>query len=115
VKGAIHLFGEIQEQKTTKTSNMACISTTFKYIVLLFNLLFFFLGCAIIGVGIYMQVKMAAYFDLLGDITINSATIFIIVGVIITIISFFWMLWCHHGKRMYDVHLCLLDHPVASY
>jgi len=36
-----------------------------------------------------MQVKMAAYFDLLGDITINSATIFIIIGVIITIISFF--------------------------
>jgi len=68
---------------------MGCVSTSFKYIVLLFNLLFFFLGCAIIGVGIYMQVKMAAYFDLLGDITINSATIFIIVGVIITIISFF--------------------------
>jgi len=68
---------------------MACLSTTFKYIVLLFNLLFFFLGCAIIGVGIYMQVKMAAYFDLLGDITINSATIFIIIGVIITIVSFF--------------------------
>jgi len=69
--------------------NMACLSTTLKYIVLLFNLLFFFLGCAIIGCGIYMQVKMAAYFDLLGDITINSATIFIIIGVIITIISFF--------------------------
>jgi len=69
--------------------NMGCVSTSFKYIVLLFNLLFFFLGCAIIGVGIYMQVKMAAYFDLLGDITINSATIFIIIGVIITIISFF--------------------------
>lgn len=68
---------------------MACFSTTLKYIVLLFNLLFFFLGCAIIGCGIYMQVKMAAYFDLLGDITINSATIFIIIGVIITIISFF--------------------------
>jgi len=68
---------------------MACFSTTLKYIVLLFNLLFFFLGCAIIGVGIYMQVKMAAFFDLLGDITINSATIFIIIGVIITIVSFF--------------------------
>jgi len=36
-----------------------------------------------------MQVKMAAYFDLLGDITINSATIFIIIGVIVAIISFF--------------------------
>jgi len=68
---------------------MACLSTTLKYIVLLFNLLFFFLGCAIIGVGIYMQIKMAAYFDLLGDITINSATIFIIIGVVVTIISFF--------------------------
>lgn len=72
-----------------KRRNMACFSTTLKYIVLLFNLLFFFLGCAIIGVGIYMQVKMATYFDLLGDITINSSTIFIIIGVIITIISFF--------------------------
>ena len=72
-----------------KRLNMGCVSTSFKYIVLLFNLIFFFLGCAIIGVGIYMQVKMAAYFDLLGDITINSATIFIIIGVIITIISFF--------------------------
>jgi len=36
-----------------------------------------------------MQIKMAAYFDLLGDITINSATIFIIIGVVVTIISFF--------------------------
>jgi len=68
---------------------MACLSTTLKYLVLLFNLLFFFLGCAIIGIGIYMQVKMAAYFDLLGNITINSATIFIILGCIVTIISFF--------------------------
>lgn len=68
---------------------MACLSTTLKYIVLLFNLLFFFLGCAIIGVGIYLQIKMAAYFDVLGDITINSATIFIIIGVVVTIISFF--------------------------
>ena len=68
---------------------MACLSTTLKYVVLLFNLLFFFLGCAIIGIGIYMQVKMAAYFDLLGNITINSATIFIIIGLIVTIISFF--------------------------
>ena len=84
----IHLV-KYKNKRQQKQLNMACISTTFKYIVLLFNLLFFFLGCAIIGVGIYMQVKMAAYFDLLGDITINSATIFIIVGVIITIISFF--------------------------
>jgi len=68
---------------------MACLSTTLKYMVLLFNLLFFFLGCAIIGLGIYMQIKMAAYFDLLGNITITSATILIILGAIVTIISFF--------------------------
>jgi hypothetical protein len=36
-----------------------------------------------------MQIKMAAYFDLLGDLPINSATIFIIIGVVVTIISFF--------------------------
>ena len=68
---------------------MACLSTTFKYLVLLFNLLFFFLGCAIVGCGIYMKIMMATYFDLLGNLPVDSATICIIIGVIVTIVAFF--------------------------
>jgi CD63 antigen len=58
-------------------------------LVLVINLLLFIVGLAITGVGIYLQVEMAEYFDLLGDIKINSATIIIIIGCIVTIITFF--------------------------
>jgi hypothetical protein len=58
-------------------------------LVLVINLLLFIVGLAIIGVGIYLQVEMADYFDLFGDIKINSATIIIIIGCVVTIITFF--------------------------
>jgi hypothetical protein len=58
-------------------------------LVLVINLLLFIVGLAITGVGIYLQVEMADYFDLLGDIKVNSATIIIIIGCIVTIITFF--------------------------
>ena len=60
-----------------------------KIMVMTFNLLLFFIGCAVLGFGIYLQLEMATYFDLLGDMTINSATLFIVIGAIIMIISFF--------------------------
>ena len=75
---------------------MDCLSKTLKCMVFLFNLLFFFLGCAIIGVGIYVKIKMSAYFDLFGNNTITSATILIIIGVIVAIISLFG---CCGAKR----------------
>lgn len=58
-------------------------------LVVAINLLLFLVGLAIIGCGIYLQVKMADYFDLFGDIKISSATIIIIIGSIVTIITFF--------------------------
>ena len=58
-------------------------------LVVTINLLLFIVGLAIIGCGIYLQLKMADYFDLFGDINISSATIIIIIGCIVTIITFF--------------------------
>ena len=66
----------------------SCIENCGKKLVVAINLLLFIVGLAITGCGIYLQVMMADYFDLFGDIKISSATIIIIVGCIVTIITF---------------------------
>ena len=69
---------------------MACsMANCWQKLVVAINLLLFLVGLAIIGIGVYLQVQMADYFDLLGDIKISSATIIIIIGSIVTIVTFF--------------------------
>ena len=46
---------------------MACIGKTLKVTVIAFNILFFLLGCAILGYGIYLQLKQANYMVSFGD------------------------------------------------
>ena len=53
------------------------------------NFFFFVAGCGITTLGIYLQITMKSYFDILGESAIlSSSLIFIIVGVIITLVSF---------------------------
>ena len=74
---------------------MGFCSSTFKFFTFLFNFIFFLVGVAIIGLGSYMAISMKDYFDFLGLSEIDgmkniglSSYIFIIVGVIVTIIAF---------------------------
>lgn len=70
---------------------MGFCSSTFRFFVFLFNFIFFLAGCGIIGLGAYMYIKMGDYFDFLGtsEAAVGmSAIIFIVAGVVITIISF---------------------------
>lgn len=73
---------------------MGFCSSTFKFFVFLFNFIFFLAGIAIIGLGSFMAIKMKDYFDFLGTSELVGANvglssyIFIVVGVIVTIISF---------------------------
>jgi len=68
---------------------MACIGKTLQVTAIVFNILFFLVGCAILGCGIYLQLEQANYLDLFGDHSGYSAIIFIVVGGIMMTISFF--------------------------
>jgi glucan phosphoethanolaminetransferase (alkaline phosphatase superfamily) len=72
---------------------MGFCGSTFKFLVFLFNFIFFLAGVAIIGLGSYMAINMKDYFDFLStsDLAPNvgvSSYIFIVVGVIVAIIAF---------------------------
>jgi len=78
-----------------------CLGTTIKYLLFATNFLVFVLGCAVLGVGIWVLVDAKSFTDLFGqindildqDVTISiysSATyILIAVAVIVILISFF--------------------------
>lgn len=72
---------------------MGFCGSTFKFLVFLFNFIFFLAGVAIIGLGSYMAIKMKDYFDFLSTSELApgvgvSSYIFIVVGVLVTIVSF---------------------------
>ena len=75
---------------------MGFCSSTFKFFVFLLNFIFFLAGVAIIGIGAYMAIKMKDYFDFFATSDVKglenvglSSYVFIIVGVLVTVISFF--------------------------
>ena len=45
---------------------MSCCDNMLKYIVFLFNFIFFLTGTVLIGAGAYVQIQMKNYFDFLG-------------------------------------------------
>jgi len=60
-----------------------------KYLLFIFNFVFFVTGAVILGVGIWVKVKYEHYFLFVGNQFISSPILLIIVGVIITVIAFF--------------------------
>lgn len=68
---------------------MSCCDNMLKYIVFLFNFIFFLTGTVLIGAGAYVQIQMKNYFDFLGSQYLNSSIIFIIIGVVVLVVAFF--------------------------
>jgi len=60
-----------------------------KYLLFIFNFVFFVTGGIILGVGIWVKVKYEHYFLFVGNQFISSPILLIIVGTIITVIAFF--------------------------
>ena len=69
---------------------MGVCDSIFKFFVLLFNFIFFLVGCAIIGLGSYMYFEMKDYLSFLGKTGfVDSTIVLIVVGVVLTVVSFF--------------------------
>lgn len=69
-------------------------NTCIKYLVFIFNFLFFLVGCGLLGIGIYSKVGDNDYIDVAEDLSsiseyITLGNILIAVGVIILIVAFF--------------------------
>lgn len=68
---------------------MNCCDSMLKYIVFLCNFVFFLTGCAVLGIGIYVQLTMKDYYDFLEEKYLGSAIILMVVGGVILIVAFF--------------------------
>ena len=68
---------------------MGACDTMLKYIVFLFNFVFFLMGIGLIGIGAYIQINMSQYLDFLGETYLNTSVILIIIGVVVLVVTFF--------------------------
>lgn len=68
---------------------MGCCDKMFKYVIFLFNFVFFLTSVALIGIGAYIQVHMSKYLDFLGNTYLNTSIMLIIIGVVMMIVTFF--------------------------
>jgi len=68
---------------------MSCCEVLIKYIVFLFNFVFFLTSVALIGIGAYIQINMTKYLDFLGNTYLNTSIILIIIGALMLIVTFF--------------------------
>ena len=89
---------------------MGVCDSILKFLVFVFNILFFVVGCGIIGLGCYMYFEMKDYLSFLGDTGFVDATIgFIVVGVILTVVSFFGICAvCTDNSCMFKGFGCLM-------
>lgn len=60
-----------------------------RYIVFLFNFVFFLTSIALIGIGAYIQIHMRQYLDFLSNTYLNTSIILIIIGGVMLIVTFF--------------------------
>jgi len=69
---------------------MGCGTKVVQILFFIFNFLFFLLGCAVLGVGIYSRVENDTWRDLIDSNTIVlAANLLIAAGVIVALIGFF--------------------------
>jgi len=89
---------------------MGVCDSILKFLVFVFNFLFFVVGCGIIGLGCYMYFEMKDYLSFLGDTGFVDATIgFIVIGVILTVVSFFGICAvCTDNSCMFKGFGCLM-------
>ena len=95
---------------------MGVCDSILKFFVYLFNIVFFFVGCAIIGLGCYMYFEMKEYLSFLEDTGFVDSTIgFIVVGVVLTGVSFFGICaLCMHSSCMLKSFGCLMAIVVVA-
>ena len=92
---------------------MCVCDSILKFLVFFFNLLSFVVGCGIIGLGCKNGPRyfgMKDYMSFLGDTGLEDATIgFIVIGVILTVVSFFGICAvCTDNSCMYKGFGCLM-------
>lgn len=66
-----------------------CFTNCWKYLMSTFNALFLLIGLGLLGYGIYLQLTLESYEDILGYENVNPGTFLIIIGGIMIIIAFF--------------------------
>jgi len=76
------------------SSDLEGCDSVIKYLVFIFNFLFFIVGCALLGVGIYLKVGDNKFIDVAEELSTISkyatlGNLMIAVGVIILIVAFF--------------------------
>lgn len=67
----------------------SCRHSCVKYFVLVFNLLFALAGLTVVGLGAYIQIGARHYLDFLNSTYLNIPIIFIVLGSVIFLVSFF--------------------------
>jgi len=65
-----------------------CCSSMLQGLLLVVNLIIFGCGVAVLGGGIYMQVEMSNYLMFLDNQAVSTATVLIVIGALITLVSF---------------------------
>jgi len=76
------------------SSNLEGCDSVIKYLVFIFNFLFFIVGCGLLGLGIYLKVGDNKFIDVAEELSTISkyatlGNLMIAVGVIILIVAFF--------------------------
>ncbi|XP_062523176.1 tetraspanin-9-like [Corticium candelabrum] len=81
------------------SGGMACV----KWLLLIFNLIFWAGGVAILGVGIYVKLKFGDFVDILDKDWANAPNLLIAVGAIIAVLAFFGCIgaWCESRCSLY--------------
>ena len=89
---------------------MGVCDSILKFLVFIFNILFFMVGCGIIGLGCYMYFEMKDYLSFLGDTGFVDSTIgFIVIGVVLTVVSFFGICAvCTDNRCMFKAFGCIM-------
>lgn len=68
---------------------MGCCDSIIRYVVFLFNFVFFMTSIALIAIGAYIQIHMKQYLDFLSNTYLNTSIILIIIGGVMLVVTFF--------------------------
>lgn len=79
---------EGEKKNDNKSLKMGGSSAIVKYLLFVFNFVFFLMGCGILGIGIYLKVEKGDYAELSDLNYITASNVIIAAGVITTIVSF---------------------------
>ncbi len=66
-----------------------CCDSLLNKLLCIFNFFFFLTGIALIAMGTYIHLEMSDYLDYFDDQYLNATILFIILGAIIVVVSFF--------------------------